>query len=136
MPYIKDRAKQDLRAGVPPKTPGDLNYLCCMTILGKLGQKSIPKDMWQGTFLYMLRQYAELKGGGYTVLQEAWGAAKLAEIEVKFRTLGDYKFGRDALTAAADQFWLEDIRPYEDKKIAENGDVFDAIDLVPAENLS
>ena len=124
MPYIKEQSRRNMKAGVPPETPGDLNYLFCMMILGKLGQKSFPRDAWKPTMLEMLRQYVAVRKGGYTVMQEAWGAAKLAAREVAFRTNGDYQFGRDALNEAADQFWDDDIRQYEAQKITENGDVF------------
>jgi hypothetical protein len=110
---------------VPPKTPGDLNYLFCMMILGKLGQKSFPRDQWKDTFLYIIREYVKLRNGGYTTMQEAWGAAKLAAREVSYRTEGDYQFGRDKLNEAADEFWANDIREYERLKIKENGDIFD-----------
>jgi hypothetical protein len=124
MPYIKEQSRRNMKAGIPPETPGDLNFMFCMMILGKLGQKSFPREQWMPTMLEMMRQYVAIRKGGYTVMQEAWGAAKLAALEVAVRTDSDYQFGRDALNEAADIFWLEDIQPYEKLKIAENGDIF------------
>ena len=136
MPYVKQQTRRDLITGIPPKNAGDMNYLYCMMIQGKLGQKSFPKDQWQPTFLYLMRQYVELHEGNYQAMNDVYGAAILAEKEVSFRTHGDYEFGRFALLRAAEQFWQEDMRPYEATKIKENGDVFDDIDTVPRENLS
>jgi len=124
MPYINQQARNDLKGGHPPKTAGELNFLFCMVILGKLGQKSFPKEAWLPTFVSMMKQYVDVNGLSYQHINDAYGAAHAAAREICDRTEGDYLFARQYLVGAADKFYTEVARPYENQKIVENGDVF------------
>lgn len=79
MPYISQVDRTQLRDR-RPRTPGELNYVITL----------------------LVKDYVELKGLSYTVLNDVVGALEACKLE----------------------FYRREVAKYEDRKIAENGDVY------------
>jgi len=80
MPYIKPKRREEMDKGVPPETPGELNYL----------------------ITHQINKYLFLNGMSYQTINDILGA----------------------LSGVKGEFYARVARPYEDKKIKENGDVY------------
>lgn len=85
MPYITEKARNEIEAGRNPSNAGELNYV--ITNIAK--------------------QYLSTKGKSYSTMNDIVGA----------------------LQAASFEFYRRVCSPYEDEKIAENGDVFNSVEL-------
>ena len=125
MPYIK----QDdyLRAADDPQTPGELNYnLTCLAIavfLDRIDITEFDARVGQQVSEYLHREPS------YTLFNEVVGALVCCGQELLRRMRGTAREAaaqRCSITLAnhVTMLYKNMIAPYEDIKIAENGDVF------------
>lgn len=126
MPYITGRERIDLADGNDPLTAGQLTYLITV--------KGLETGAGRNEILTLLRRYVEEHGKCFQVFAEVLGACTAARLETRRRRLDHSSRGHRHLEAAAyklewavrgasEDFYTHVVGPYEDKKIAENGDL-------------
>ncbi len=123
MPYVKQGDREYLRkylidGSSVPEDPGPLNF--CITT--SMINHTFNEDEW----FNRLEEYVYIQGKSYTVLNEIMGVLICAWFEVKRRDYPLWTEYSDRLEKLGKRFYDEVIAPYEDIKIKENGDVYDA----------
>lgn len=130
MPYIK--AEDYVRAVEAPAVPGELNYAITMKIVARLrgGLTYQEFHMWLRA---LITEYLDRVGMSYTNGNAVMGVLDCAARELRrrtdavfnpnFKSANIYKIERQL---KMERKWVYDtlLAPYEDLKIAENGDVF------------
>lgn len=119
MPYLKKDRREELDAGtVAAANGGDLNYLLATTILtGKL----IPKVVFTNIFNAFWARSEQR----YEVINTIGGAAMNCALEFQRRAkLNPYRANMRAMGEAYIEWYGAVAGPYENTKIAENGDIF------------
>ena len=125
MPYIK--SEDYVRAVEAPAVPGELNYALTMKALAYFrGVLTLPEF---GEAVGMLcAGFMERNGPSYTSYNNLIGAMTCCGWELVRRANDDYAPAADVcqkvLVEVAYHVYYEIVVPYEDDKIAENGDVF------------
>ena len=125
MPYIKPVDYG--RALKTPSNPGELNYamtmVACLYMRGDLSYNQF-RDKIQN----LVDEYIERLGVSYTNYNNAIGALECCGLELMRRVTGDYEDLADncqeAMSWISTNLYFQHVAPYEDQKIAENGDVF------------
>lgn len=117
MPYItKDRRRLVGLCGEPPQNCGELNYMFSMAVLESDDMRGLQSELGA-----LCHQYIINKGLKYQHINDVVGAIFGAKAEMVRRT-GRHKF--DSLfDDVARSFYAAVAAPYEDTKIAENGDL-------------
>lgn len=123
MPYIRKEERADAESS--PIAPGELNYsitsLAIDVLTGDLSIESLTRLAYQRGVTYF-----EMQPPSYTNGNAVVGAYYCAAHELIRRLADseDVEMVADCLTNAASLFYTSHLAPYENKKIAENGDVF------------
>lgn len=133
MPYIPrdDRA----RARLEPATPGELNYAITIRMITVL--EIAPKDLYEefyATVLVLVEDYIERVGMSYTNGNAVMGVLDCAGREM-MRRIPVGNMMREAckidlcyqLERLRQYVYIHLLTPYEEKKIAENGDVYTSV---------
>lgn len=130
MPYLTDAHKHALDVGGVPETPGELTYLVTRALLGNPREASMAEALQAAVDRYLSGLATDPGYVNYCVIIGALTCAAL-EHERRLGTPGDpYDVPDDAWNALQDlaqfeqDFYRNVIGPYEDTKIAENGDVY------------
>lgn len=125
MPYIKpaDYARAKDEAAVP----GELNYAMTITsVLLMRGDISLVE--YRALIEELVDTYMDRNGVSYTNYNNVIGALYCCGAELLRRVNKTYNLEatvcRDIMAAVADALYADRCAPYEDTKIAENGDVF------------
>lgn len=119
MPYVDAETRAKLQSGMPPTGPGELNYKLTMAILAQ------PWTRQQVLFDWMLelgKQYIRENGLSYQRINDVLGAYAGAALELLRRTR-NYGIEARLLREVAERFYSDVAAPYEDTKIAANGDL-------------
>lgn len=116
MPYITEDRRRALKRGVPAENCGELNYLFSMLVLESDDMRGLDNEMQA-----LCRQYIAHHGLKYQHINDVMGALKGARVEMVRRT-GIHKFNT-LFDDVAKCFYDDVAAPYEDVKIAENGDL-------------
>lgn len=126
MPYITDQERRDVNGGIFPKTAGQLNYFLCQSILGRYFRSIAGEgEGWEQYFINVYQMYLDINGFRYQQCNDIAGAVLNSRLEFVMRGKSDdYAFGLSRMKAAYGRFYEEMIYPYEQKKCAENGDIF------------
>lgn len=130
MPYIKQAAKDDLHY-LQPRNVGELTYRLTVVALSDNHYSDKYNDLMFSAKLYWLNGQHNFQGHA-----EVLGAFTAARMELKRRLeccslkLGLLADARWALEAAEGDYYINEVGPYEDKKIAENGDVKEIAALI------
>ncbi len=111
MPYIVPSRRIALDNGDAPAAAGELNYVITKKLLAEAPVREIRA---------LVDAYVAARGLSYSVANDVVGALGCARREFKRRQRIDLTFLRDI----ADRFYDGVVAPYEDKKIQENGDVY------------
>lgn len=128
MPYIK--AADYERAATEPSVPGELNYAVTLKAIDyirnpELGSADFYKAAWE-----LVRDYLNRVGLSYTNGNAVMGALDCAGREVKRRLMDNPEADplvanvQKELATLRDFVYDDVLAPYEDEKIAENGDVY------------
>lgn len=126
MPYIVAQERRDIMGGIFPKTAGQLNFFLCQSILGKFFGSLPGKEGWEQYFLNVFQMYLDINGFRYQQCNDIGGAVMNVHREFNRRgKMDDYSFGIVRMKMAYNTFYADVIGPYESKKMAENGDIFD-----------
>ncbi len=126
MPYITARERIDIADGNDPLTAGQLTYLITV--------KGLAAGANRHDILNLLRRYVDEHGKSFQVFAEVLGACTAARLECQRRHRDHGSRGHRkleaaayqlewAVRAAAEDFYSHVVGPYEDTKIAENGDL-------------
>lgn len=141
MPYIKADDRPRLDAGGVPQTPGELNYLISTRIKKLVDEKGksyalfndiivdledakeavaemVRLDEFAGEIADLAFKYIFQIGE----LSEKDMKVRGVEAEVAIRRMNS---ARGAIECAKLEFYARVVRPYEETKIVENGDVYD-----------
>ena len=125
MPYIK--SEDYARANDEPAVPGELNYAMTMTA-GLYMRGDINRDEFRGLIEALVDGYMDRLGTSYTNYNNVIGALWCCGAELRRRTNPTYllyaTMCRNLMLEVADNLYHECAAPYENEKIAENGDVF------------
>lgn len=130
MPYIKP--EDYVRAVEAPAVPGELNYAITMKIVARL-RGVLTFQEFDRCLRNLTLSYLDRAGMSYTNGNAVMGVLDCAGRELMRRTSGactpNYKIvdlHKIVRQLRLERKWLYDNRlaPYEDVKIAENGDVF------------
>lgn len=128
MPYLKQERKDELAdEDAKLEAPGELNYLVTLVLLeavqcngAYLLRSRVPK---------LIERYIEANGRSYTTYNNIVGALTCARAEFK-RRVPDHLWVTvhanvsSELKCQSEEFYADTVAPYEDEKIAENGDVY------------
>lgn len=119
MPYLDTRRKFELVNGAKPETPGDLTFLFTSALLGNLTGDDLPANIREIVSWYLpdeprFADHAVVLGCLYCARRE----------DYRRRSASRYDLGRGVLSAFAVWYYDHVVAPYEDTKIAENGDVY------------
>jgi hypothetical protein len=124
VPYIAPARRTKIDSGDPPENGGELNYLITITAI------KTAKDFrfYQHDTLYdalwkICNDYLDREGNAYAVYNACIGALACARIEYKRRGGSYYQVVNDVIGWVIDNLYASRIAPYEDRKIAENGDI-------------
>ena len=122
MPYIDQQARKEILLGRSPQTPGELNYVISTKLWKWCKDRSYVTDL-EAVMLAYLRS----KPTSYSTFNEVMGV-----LEYVYREFRRRPMTKPHIFHVAERIkHLQDIlaakfsNPYEDKKISENGDVFD-----------
>lgn len=130
MPYIK--SKDYVRAIETPEVPGELNYAITCNIIWRLRGTLTSQDFVTAV-RRLITAYLDQVGMSYTNGNAVMGVLDCAAREMRrrlgmactsnFRAVDLNKIERQL---KLERNWVYDtlLAPYEDKKIAENGDVY------------
>lgn len=130
MPYIK--SQDYIRAVETPEVPGELNYAVTMKIIARL-RGVLTFQEFDNTIGALVTEYLDRMGMSYTNGNAVMGVLDCAARELRRRTGAVYNpnFRGAELNKIERQLRLERKRvydyllaPYEDEKIAQNGDVY------------
>jgi hypothetical protein len=121
VPYITAEARQKLATGQPATGPGELNYLVTMTVLEHVRRGGRQKDM-VNALVTIIQQYEAYAGESYTTINAVVGVLHCARMELLRRTI---VCGPEAalLKELATEYYAKVAAPYEDGKLAANGDL-------------
>ena len=125
MPYIK--ATDYVRASLEPVVPGELNYAMTMqAIFYLMGQ--IDMGEFRGKVEELCAGFMECNGVSYTNYNNMIGALTCCGWELVRRANDERAVAADncqkVLVEVGYRIYYELVVPYEDTKIAENGDVY------------
>ena len=125
MPYIN--SDHYVRAVQYPRDPGELNYAMTMKALAYFrGVLTLPE--FGEAVGDLCASFLERHGPSYTTYNNLIGAMTCCGWEMVRRANDDYAPAADicqkVLVEVAYRIYYEIVVPYEDQKIAENGDVF------------
>ena len=117
MPYISTASRKRLgnEMSPNPQTCGELNYQFTRYLQDGLIE--------QWPYRCLMNRYVELKGLSYNTLNDVIGAVTGALMEMRRRDKGHAVSG-STLYSALQEWYAEVAGPYEDEKIAANGDVW------------
>jgi hypothetical protein len=126
MPYITARERIEIADGNDPLTAGQLTYLITV--------KGLEAGSSRHDILTLLRRYVDEHGKCFQVFAEILGACTAARLECQRRRMEHSHRGQRRMEAAAyrlewavrgaaEDFYTHVVGPYEDTKIAENGDL-------------
>lgn len=121
MPYLKYSRKQALDKGKVPETPGDLTYLLSKELLRVTNGREFNADYGPLIDAYLG------KTPNFARYAEALGAIQATTFEFIRRKGLLHPWEREEvrkLELYAHSLYILQIGPYEDTKIAENGDIF------------
>jgi hypothetical protein len=128
MPYIDPR--DYTHAAVTPETPGELNFTITMDIIALL-RKDISFQDFTLDVQTLVNEHIERVGMSYTTGNAVMGVLDCAAREAWRRVHRDSRDQRERLAFVISQLRMERDRvyntiltPYENQKIAENGDVY------------
>lgn len=120
MPYLVQHRKDKLDRGLLPTTPGDLTYLVVKALLG-------PAREIRDAIGKAVKAYCDRRTQNFALFAEVLGALRAAEKEHARRSKQSVPIREHAIWVCADfaDWWYgEVVAPYEDDKIATNGDVY------------
>ena len=128
MPYILKENYE--RAAIEPRTPGELNFAFTRVLIRYVGKEiSAPLTIYQLRIL--IDAYIKRKGMSYTYCNDIMGAITGALTEYNRRTNRGAGLESNSITYIVSfvlgDWYADVVAPYEDKKIAENGDVYPTI---------
>lgn len=132
MPYVKPNLRPELRSGRrKPMEAGELNYLITMEIIElydalKEADYVVDVKPFKEKVRKLCDEYLDNHHLKYQTANDCIGALSCALYEFKDRTGGHPTVERTLLDLEA-TFYSEVIRPYEDKKILENQDVYRSV---------
>lgn len=118
MPYIKKEAREALKGMEQVTSAGELNYLLTTKILTEPNRFSF--KLW---LKHAIKNYVDLNGESYQTFNDILGAASGALVEYVRRTGTVSQYQVDVQEVVS-QWYLDEVGPYEDRKIKENGDVY------------
>lgn len=126
MPYIKSKQRLDLMTGKTRVTnPGELNYLITRELLKVLDGNSVEEI--KENIIGLLFDYCENIGFKYQTVNDIMGALQCASMECCRRNMDLFEQVEDILADIPVEFYHNIVAPYEDKKIQENGDVYNSL---------
>lgn len=135
MPYI---AQEERSHSVEnPRTPGELNYAITLKLIHAWNMKCTPLALsaMRGGILHLFAYFWAEKIQNYTTINDIYGALACSIFEWR-RRVRPKGFGFEgmarknlvqALSKVAEQFYIDIVIPYEERKIRENGDVYEAV---------
>ena len=119
MPYLTEEGKAWIDAEpVRVKKPGELNYLITKLLLDETSYAVL----WDGVEI-AVDLYVANNGASYETYNSVMGVLLCASLEYTRRTNHNVPGG--VLKEYAQYFYQTVLVPYEDKKIKENGDVYE-----------
>lgn len=121
MPYINAGAKNRLDIeGEVAETAGELTYQMTQVILGPSDQVAERRELRS-----LVSTYIQTRGERFATFAEILGALAATELEY-YRRTKHQEFQRRLFTieVVRADFYNTIVAPYEDRKIAENGDVY------------
>lgn len=123
MPYLIEARKMQLDAGFAPATPGDLTYLFTKALLGDPREATLHEALQAAVDSYLETLSRQPRYADYAVIL---GCLDATSREYQ-RRLGHRAEPSLTwmLTGFRDEFYVTVVAPYEDTKIAENGDVYE-----------
>lgn len=126
MPYLSQKRKDQLKDPVLlPSTPGDLTYLLTRAVLDNQ-QIVIAREECRRA----IKQYMVGREVRYALFAEVLGCLLSTRLEYERRTaaalrdFGGSRRGLNIIDPIIDEFYREEVAPYEDEKIEQNGDVY------------
>lgn len=131
MPYIK--SEDYGRASANPKVPGELNYAITLQAIGHF-QGVFDLEQFNNAVQALVDEYMDRVGVSYTNYNAVIGVLFCCGFELIRRvTNSQYQWkayeAQLILNRIGYRLYHDHTAPYEDEKIAENGDVF-PVDLV------
>lgn len=121
MPYIKIDRRMALAAGAEPECAGELNYVLTCILLAD----QVNRGLGNLDIVKRIAAYQRTKGVCYQTFNDILGALEGCRFEFKRRlSLSEDDQRLTHLSRTAAIFYGEVVAKYEDKKCAENGDVF------------
>lgn len=122
MPYIAQDDRKALDSGSrQPATAGELNYMISTTVLAsiKIGSR---QTVLFDCLLLIGKEYIGRAGLNYAHINDVLGAYSGAALELRRRTRYCGVESR-LISDVSDRFYSDVAAPYEDTKIAANGDL-------------
>lgn len=117
MPYIQPSLRLAIDTGrMPPTEAGELNYAITKLLLANL-------DNLGEHIGVIVEDYLDRLGRRYSTFNEVIGAVQCAKMEY-LRRRGEDVGLVFAINQWMYRFYRDEIAPYEDSKIKENGDVY------------
>lgn len=126
MPYLTQEQKDALDNGAPPDTAGKLNYVLTRHAL-TLRANNDEDKFYSAVEVEVCNYLAAVERVNYEVLNSVIGALECCRREWNRRRGTAYARDvsiADTLSDASSDFYTHTVVPYEDKKIAQNGDVY------------
>lgn len=144
MPYITQEARARLAGDPVPKTPGELNYLITLRIIREVEERGKSYATFNDIGANMVSAQQLILSGEDALVEYDGFLRDVLDICGSYvwqrrGFFGDERFGMPegiegrslsvigALEFALSEFKRRVVAPYEDGKIAENGDVYGAI---------
>lgn len=124
MPYLKWSRKMELDKGKLPKTPGDLTYLLSRELIKVTTPRRYPESA--DYHKYITSYLGE--SPNFASYAEVLGAIQATIFEFKRRKGLLHYWQQEEihkLENVARALYIAEIGPYEDSKIAENGDIYE-----------
>lgn len=118
MPYIDPKRRPFLlKEPTTAQDPGELNFVITSYLV-----QNDPGHWEAGDIRGFINKYLDLSGRRYRTYNEVIGVLVCVVLEWERRK--DNCYPGDIIVAVAKDLYAEEIAPYEDRKIAENGDVY------------
>lgn len=120
MPYITQDRRRELTAGRhthAPETAGELNFLMTLVLISGISEEYVI-----GRINALAFNYIKDRGLSYQIINDILGAMFGANAEYHRRT--GSSMWTETMQVLMASFYREVAAPYEDTKIAANGDVY------------
>jgi len=127
MPYVTMAVRGELSLLRHPRTAGELNYVLTRAILAEL-EGSYRKGLEDHAYEIIERYWLDASPQSYQAINDILGACLGCVVEARRRLVLPAAIlvdnAADSIANAVQQFYEWYAAPYENRKIAENGDVY------------